>query len=356
MSILHKEELIVLNKENFNRIKKNLSKHLHVSQNEISECFAKSIGFENLNHANNKNFKTNKFINPHSHKKIQQDYPELKMIFQSQSEKKRSVENVLLYRRPMIAKTDDVKIMDEYMREIRSEVFEKQLSSHSLIFANLVQCLNVELQYGIVFNLEKWFLMLDQLGFFRELYIGFHIKDFFYNILEDFDKNELASQKQCFIGHLETLFLSENEKLEQTLFKVMFDLPDDIIMKIIKNVIISKKYTLIEKIVQFCFYGNSELSGIKIKILEIIQTNTDLDLTLISKDVSPYDLVNHFFNSSLKTNDIIRKITSLSQFVDLLSLDKKMMVINLLSEKISEEYSHFLLIDEIKLFFNKHTI
>ena len=83
------KQLVSLSEKNFNRVKKNLSQNLNktglsISQSQLAEVMAKSIGFSNYHHAQSEDFKTDKFDNEQKQApeniNSQKDYPGVKGI------------------------------------------------------------------------------------------------------------------------------------------------------------------------------------------------------------------------------------------------------------------------------------
>lgn len=172
---------ILLNEENFNRIKKNLAKQLNLPQNVIAESLSKSMGFGNLHQAQSENFKTDKF----SGNKRQTNFESLKEIQKRAMSLKIGAEKLLLF---------TYQEKNQFFNDVSHFVYGECLKTEDLIMSNLKGCLKLELDFGIEFDLEIWLKELNEQNLFKEMFISVNIESFFdklFNKLKNEEEHEM---------------------------------------------------------------------------------------------------------------------------------------------------------------------
>lgn len=236
---------ISLTEENFNRIKKNIAKHINkekkiISQSDLSEAFSKSIGFSNYHHAQSENFKTDKFEHL-----IQKKYPGIKGIVDHLRRLKIESENILLFN------PDKNSVNRDFMSNINNFVFTDVLYSKNLILNDLCNYLHIEKEYGIKFDLKLWLKCLNDEGLFDDLYIKLKENRLFNDIII-YLKEQSPNFLEIFIERLIEYYLTD-EKLEQ----------EDINLKLLNIHYISLEYTGL-------ILSSNINENFKIKIIELI--------------------------------------------------------------------------------------
>lgn len=194
---------VSLNEKNFNRIKKNISQNFNkegisVSQAKVSEILSKSIGFSNYNHAQNEDFKTDKFSDFEiKEENIQKDYPGIKGIACKLMKTKKNAETRFLFNNVKNVKLSEnsngidkinVNNLVSYAKEAEGFVFNECLSSKELIFNDLCNYLNFDLKYKVKFDIKYWIDSLIKNNMFNSIYIGLNINTILldaFNYLKD---------------------------------------------------------------------------------------------------------------------------------------------------------------------------
>lgn len=202
------KNVVFLDEKNFNRVKKNLAQNLKkdgisISQSQIAEVLSKSIGFSNYHHAQNEEFKTEKFTNVDTNKqteeKIQKDYPGIKGIAEQLIKIKESAENRFLFNNVKNIKLSEssnafdkinVENLVSYVKSAEGFVFNECLSSKELIFSDLCNYLNFDMKYQIKFDIKHWLDCLIQNNMFNSIYIGLNINTILLDALKYLKEKE----------------------------------------------------------------------------------------------------------------------------------------------------------------------
>lgn len=337
---------VVLNEKNFNRLKKNLSKHINVKQNILADSLSKSIGFDNYHHAQQSNFKTDKFGQS---EKIKQNHDDLIEIIRIFEKRKEVAENLLIFNH--FGRNEDLNI---FKNQVQKLVFDELLNTKGLIISNLKKCLNIEINYDIEFDFSLWLKILNESNYFKNLFIGMNIIDLLIEILSSLKKENCYS---VFLKKLEALMI-EKEK-ESLLKNSLFYIPSDTL----KNIFIllyqkEKKIDILEFYINEVFYkkynedffNNIDLVEIKTILLFINNDPKFNDFSfLLNSNVE--NLLSEKIFKLTKDKSIKEAYCVLKLLIE--KAENKDEIKNRLNEKIKTEYIYLLNIKEVRDFFKK---
>lgn len=340
---------IILNEKNFKRLKKNIFNHIskehkEIKQFQIAEIMAKSMGFSSYDHAVHESFKTDKYSGKENK---QLNYSGVKNVYSWLFLQKEKYSELLFYRG-----------QTEKNSNIESQIFEKTLNPYKHIFNDLLNYLNIEVNYGFRFCFHDWLEEIISVGFLREIFIGIDLKDLLNKVFSQFSETEL-NLKDIFLESVaDFATCHKNIEITSLLFYNISDIPNDLICKAFYKSDDEMKVKLIkiairrllntDKFINDWKLTESEISS----MFEFIEKIKDINLNNFNDD-------SILLNTKIIKENLFLPLSSLKEFFNILLAIKKIsndtifekILLTELMDEINADYPYMLNVQEIKLLF-----